>query len=268
MFQYEFMQKAFVVGGALALVMPLIGIIIVLRRLSMLGDSLSHSSLAGVTAGLAFGFNPVVGAVGSTLLAAFSIEAIRKKFPRYSDLSIAIVTSASLGITGILTSFVANASNFNSFLFGSIVTITKGEMYFVLGLALIVLLALYFLSRELFFISIDQRGAVLSGVRVGLINTIFTVLVAITIAIAARTVGALIVSSIMVIPVASAIQLANSYKGASSLAVALALISTFAGLSLSFYLGLKPGACIVIIELIILLGTLGIKNLFVNRKMM
>lgn len=249
MFGYEFMQKAFIVGGALALIMPLIGMVIVLRNLSMLGDSLSHSSLTGITAGLAFGFNPVFGAVLSTLLAAFGIEGVRKKFPKHADLAIAIITSVGLGLTGILTSFVDNASAFNSFLFGSIVSIKMSELVFVLILCLLVLVTLGFLARELFFISIDQRGAILSGVPVNFINTAFTILIAITIAISSRTVGALIVSSSMVIPVAASMQLMESYKSTTILSVILALISTFLGLAASFYLGLKPGACIVMIEL-------------------
>lgn len=253
MLQYEFMQKAFLVGGALALIMPLIGMNIVLRRLSMLGDALSHSSLSGITAGLAFGFNPVLGAVVSTLLAAFGIEGIRKKLPHYSDMAIAIITSAGLGIAGILTSFVTNATGFNAFLFGSIVSITETELIFVLGLAAIVLITLYFLSQELFFISIDERGAILSGVNVNIINSIFTILTAITIAIASRTVGALIVSSIMVIPVAASMQIAESYKDTSILAVVFGLLSTFGGLTLSFYQGLKPGGAIVLINLSILI---------------
>lgn len=265
MFQYEFMQRAFVVGLALAIIMPLIGMVIVLRRLSMLGDSLAHSSLAGVTAGLAFGFNPVMGAVASTILAAFSVEAIRKKFPSQSDLSIAIVTSAGLGITGILTSYVDNAANFNSFLFGSIVSISDQEMYFVLGLSLVVFLTCIFLSRELFYISIDPRGAVLSGVRVAMINWIFTLLIAITVAIASRTVGALIVSSILVIPVASAIQVMPSYRSTAGLALVLAMVSTALGLTMSFYRGLKPGASIVMIQLAILIVAIIIGNIKRSR---
>lgn len=261
MLSYEFMQKAFVVGIALSLIMPLIGMVIVLRRLSMVGDSLSHSSLAGITAGLAFGFNPIVGAVASTLLAAFGIEAVRKRMPRYSDMAIAIITSAGLGLTGILTSFVKDSTSFNSFLFGSIVTITTFELGLVLALALIVFLSLWFLSRELFIISLDSRSAIISGIPVGLVNTVFTILIALTIAIASRTVGALIVSSIMIIPVASAMQVASSYKKTRMLALVLAVFSTIAGLSLSFYLGLKPGASIVMVEVLILIISLVYKGL-------
>lgn len=261
MLSYEFMQKAFIVGIALSLIMPLIGMVIVLRRLSMVGDSLSHSSLAGITAGLAFGFNPIVGAVASTLLAAFGIEAVRKRMPRYSDMAIAIITSAGLGLTGILTSFVKDSTSFNSFLFGSIVTITTFELGLVLALALVVFLSLWFLSRELFIISLDPRSAIISGIPVGLVNTVFTILIALTIAIASRTVGALIVSSIMVIPVASAMQIASSYKKTRTLALVLAVFSTIVGLSISFYLGLKPGASIVMVEVLILIISLVYKGL-------
>lgn len=265
MLQYEFMQRALVVGLALAIIMPLIGMIIVLRRMSMVGDSLSHSSLAGVSAGLAFGFNPVVGALVASIVAAFLVDAIQHNFPRQKDLSIAIVTSAGLGITGILTSFIDNASSFNSFLFGSIVAMSDGEMYFVLGLSLLVLFIMYFLSRDLFFISIDPRSARIAGLRVGLVNTIFTLLIAITVAIGSRTVGALIVSSILVNPVAASIRIMPTYKKATIWAVIFGVVSTVVGLVVSFHLGLKPGATIVMIQLIILLFTIIIGNIRDNR---
>ena len=112
MFEYTFMRKAFVVGILLAIIVPCIGIIVVLKRLSMMGDALSHSSLAGIAAGLVLSINPVLGAVITSLIAAFSIEFIRKKIPKYSEMSIAIIMSAGVGLAGVLSGFVKKFSRF------------------------------------------------------------------------------------------------------------------------------------------------------------
>lgn len=125
--QYGFMQRAFLVGILLAVITPCIGITIVLKRMSMIGDALSHSSLAGVVLGLILGVNPVAGAVVMCIVAALGIEAIRKKIPRYSEVAISIVMSAGIGLAGVLSGFVENGASLNSFLFGSIVSISEGD---------------------------------------------------------------------------------------------------------------------------------------------
>lgn len=246
LFQYDFMRRAFLVGMLLAVIIPCIGMIVVFKRLSLIGDALSHTSLAGVAIGLILGINPIVGAMAACLLAAFSIEAIRKKIPRFSELSIAIVLSVGVGLAGVLSGFVKNAVNFNSFLFGSIVAISDFETALVVGISILVFLAFLLLYKELFYIAFDEQAAALSGVPVRLVNTIFTILTAVTVSVASRTVGALIVSSLMVVPVATAMILAGSYKQTAVWSVICAVTATIIGLTISFYAGLKPGGTIVL----------------------
>ena len=217
MFEYTFMRKAFVVGILLAIIVPCIGIIVVLKRLSMMGDALSHSSLAGIAAGLVLSINPVLGAVITSLIAAFSIEFIRKKIPKYSEMSIAIIMSAGVGLAGVL-------------------------------------------SKELMYMAFDEEGARMVGIPVKSVNFIFTILTAFTVSIAARTVGALIVSSMMVVPVACAMKFAKSYKQTVLFSILLALIFTIIGLTLSYYLGLKPGGTIVLSGVAFLILTIIIKR--------
>ena len=262
--QYSFMQRAFLVGILLAVIIPCIGVIVVFKRLSMIGDALSHTSLAGVALGLIFGINPIVGAMAASLLAAFSIEAIRKKIPKYSELSIAIVLSVGVGLAGVLSGFVKNAANFNSFLFGSIVAISDFETGLVVGISILVFLAFILLYKELFYIAFDEQAAELSGVPVKLVNTIFTVLTAITVSVASRTVGALIVSSLMVVPVATAMVMARSYKQTVIGAVICAVAATIIGLIVSYYAEIKPGGTIVLTAVALFLLALLIKQL---RKM-
>ncbi len=263
--QYDFMRRAFAVGLMLAVIVPCIGVVVVLKRLSMLGDALSHTSLAGVAAGLVLGINPIVGAVVICVIAALSIEVIRKKLPKYAEMAIAIIMSAGIGLAGVLSGFVKSSANFNSFLFGSIVAISDFEMLLVSLISLAVLSAFLLLYKELFFIALDERAARLAGVPVRTVNFIFTILTAITVSVAARTVGALIVSSLMVLPVASAMQLVKSYKQTVIVSILFGILFVIGGLFLSYYVGLKPGGTIVLLgvaSLVVLMlgkGVLGQK---------
>ena len=244
-FEYLFMQRAFVVGILLAAVVPCVGMVVVCKRLSMIGDALSHTSLAGVAAGLLLGVNPVAGAAAACVAASFGIEAIRRKLPRYSEMSISIIMSAGIGLAGVLSGFVKNSANFNSFLFGSIVAISDAEMISVIVVSVVVLALFLLLYKELFYISLDERSARLAGVPVGVVNFIFTIMIAVTVSVAARTVGALMV--------ACAMQLGKNFKQTVWYAVGLNVLFMIIGLFAAFYLGLKPGGTIVLVGVAALL---------------
>ena len=265
-FEFAFMRKAFLVGILLAVIIPCIGVIVVLKRLSLIGDALSHTSLAGVAAGLLFNINPIVGAVLACIAAALGIEFIRKKLPKYSELAIAIILSAGIGLAGVLTGFIKSSTNFNSFLFGSIVAISDFEVYMVSGLSALVLVAFLVLYRELFYIAFDERSARLSGVPVGWVNFAFTVLTAVTVSVAARTVGALIVSSMMVVPVACSMQVSKNYKQTVVFSILFAVTFTVAGLFVSFYQGLTPGATIVLIGVAVFILLILLRSAFAWLK--
>jgi len=259
-FEFELMQRAFLVSILLALIIPCIGVIVVLKRLSMIGDSLAHTSLAGVAAGLILNINPVAGAITACIAASLGIEFIRKRLPKYAEMSIAIIMSAGIGLAGVLSGFVKTA-NFNSFLFGSIVAISDFELRLVVMVSLLVLISFVLLYKELFFISLDERLARLAGVPVWAVNFIFTILTAVTVSVAARTVGALIVSSLMVIPTACAMQYAKSYKRTVIYSICFAVLFMISGLFISYYLRLKPGGTIVLIGVVCLLLSFAVKGL-------
>ncbi len=263
---YSFMQRALLVGLLLGIIVPMIGVIMVSKRLAMIGDALSHGSLAGVTIGLIVGFNPILGATVFAIFAALSIEFIRKKIPRYSEMSIAIITSTGIGIAGLLSGFVDNASNFNSFLFGSIVAINDLEMQLVILISVVVIGTFVLLYKEFFYIALDERSARLSGVNVSVVNFISTMMTAITVSMAARSVGALIVSSLMVIPVASAMQLAKSYFQTVLYSIVFGVLFTVGGLFVSYHLSLKPGGTIVLLGVVTLSVLFVIKALLQKQK--
>ena len=252
MFAYEFMQRAFIVAVCISIITPLIGSIIVLKGLSNMGEALSHTALAGITLGLILGIDPIIGAVCFALLAAFSIEFISRWFKGFSEMSTTIVLSTGIGLASILSGFVKNASTLNSYMFGSIVAVTPLEVWLTLGLSLVVILIYLLNYKNLFMISFDSEFARLSGVKIKRTNFIIMICCAITVALACRTVGALIVSSLMVIPVACSFKLAKSYKHAILLAILFAFMFTILGLTISFYCNVKPGGAIVLIGVAVL----------------
>ena len=265
MFSYDFMRRAFIVGILVSIIVPLIGTFVVNKKNSMVGDALSHSSLAGVALGLIFGINPVIAAIFVCVIAAFGIEIIRKNFAKSSDLSTAIVMSSGIGLAAILSDFVPGAANFQSFMFGSIVAIPDIELYTVIIVSFIVIVTYVLLYKKLVYIIFDEDGARLSNINVGLINKIFTFLIAITVAIASRTVGALMVSSLMVIPVSCAIMVSHSFKRTVINSSLFGVLFTIIGINMSYYFQLKPGGSIVLTGLLVLI-ILMIVNKFRKNK--
>lgn len=256
MFQYEFMVRAFITGLIIAVITPCIGAVVVFKRFSMIGDTLSHTSLAGVSAGLVAGINPVAGAAALCIFSAFGIEAVRKFFPKYAEIALAVILSAGAGLAGVLSGFVKSAANFNSFLFGSIVAVSDFELAMVIAAGAVVLTSFLLLYKALFYMVFDEESARLAGVPVRRVNFIFTLLVALTVSVAVRTIGALIVSSLMVLPVACAMQVSRSYAQTTAFSMLYAVSFIVIGLTLSFYLGLKPGGVIALTGTVLLVLTI------------
>lgn len=264
LFRYDFLLRALIVSVCLAVAIPCIAMIVVFKRLSMTGDALSHSSLAGVAAGLVFNFDPIVGSVIVCLVAAIIIELIRKKMKYYADLAIAIVMSASVAIAGILTPFIKKGTSLHSFLFGSIVAVSDVEFYFIIIISIIVVVAFILFYKELYYITYDDESARLAGINVNFVNIMFTFLVALTVAIAAKTVGTLIVSSFIVVPVASAMQIAVSFKGTLILAIIFAIIFSVVGLIIANIFPVGAGSMMVIVGIAFLL-IISIINLSIKK---
>lgn len=260
-FKYSYMIRALIVGLVLSIIIPFMGTVVVNKKISLVGDALSHVSLAGVLIGLIGGFTPILSAIILCIFAAIFMEFIRDKFPGYQEISTAIIMSTGIGLASLLSGFVKKAANFESFLFGSIITITKFEFYLILVVALIVAFVFLYYYRDLMHISFDEVSARLSGVKVNKVNRIFMVLIAVTISISAKTVGILIISSLMVVPVACAMRFQMGYFRTLVLSSIFAIFFTISGLILSFYLGLKPGGSIVLVGVATL-----VLLIFIKRK--
>lgn len=266
MLQYDFMQRAFIAGILISITCPIIGTFVVLRRLSMIGDTLSHASLAGIAAGMLGNFYPLWGAIIFSVAAAVGIEKLRKNFSQYAELSISIVLSASIGLAVLMISL---ADSFNadlmSFLFGSIIAVTSKDIILIAGIGLFIILSVWLLYKELLYITFDEEGAELAGMPTGTLNIFFTVLTALTIVVAMRVVGILMISSMLVVPVAASLQISKSFKSTMSYSVIFALLAVILGLSASYYFNLAPGGTIVVLSVMILLIVIGVKKYILKR---
>ena len=262
MFELGFMQNAFAAGFIVSILCPFIGLFIVLRRYSMIGDTLSHSSFAGVAIGLVAGTNPIITSFIFTSICAVVIEYLRSYYKKYAELVMSIVLTLSLGLAIILISSGKASAKVDSFLFGSILTVSRQDIYLIAIVGLICIVCLILLYNKLVYITFDEAGAKTAGINIKLINYIFTLLVAATISISIRVMGILVVSSIMVVPVATAMQLKKGFNKTLVFSLIFGMLDVMIGLILSYYINSAPGGTIALTSVIFLLLTLIFKNIF------
>ncbi|MEA4926202.1 MAG: metal ABC transporter permease [Syntrophomonadaceae bacterium] len=261
MFNYSFMQNALFVSVCISILSPCIGIFLVLRRYSMIGDTLSHASLAGVTIGLMCNQSPVLGAFVFTSICGALIEFLRSYFQKYTDLILTIVLSLSVGTAITIISSGKLHANADSFLFGSILTVTRFDMIMVFILSLVSVLTLVFLYHQMIYIAYDEEAAKIAGVKVRLINYVFSILVASAISVSIRIVGVLVLSSMIALPVATALQLGKGFKLTLTFSIVFSVIDIMLGLFISYYLNVAPGGFTALISVAVLILVLITKKL-------
>lgn len=262
MFQYEFMVHAFLAGIMIALLASVSGAFVVLRRYALLTETLAHSALVGVAVGIILKNDPVWTAVIAALLSAWVIEYLRSFFHLYSDAVLAIFLSGSLALAVILVSLAGafNSSLF-SYLFGSILSVSREEVWMIViaGIPALGLLAYFY--KELYFIAFDEEVAKTSGIPVAWLNFMLVSIVAVIIALSIRIVGTLLIGALMVIPTVAALRYRLSFLRTVMLSVLFALFSVTAGMVFSYHFSLPSGATIVMCVLLIF-----IVSLLINRR--
>jgi zinc transport system permease protein len=250
MLSYDFMQRAFLAGLMIGTIAPIVGVFLVLRRLSLIADTLSHVALAGVAGGLLFRTYPLVGALVAVLLGAVGIERLRVSGRLFGEAALAIFLSGGFAVAVVLISF---AHGFNvdlfSYLFGAITVVQPLDLWVILALGLVVLTAVGLLYKELFAITFDEEGARVQGVPANAVNLLLTTLVAVTVVVTMRIVGILLTSALLVIPAITALRLARNFRSALWIAVLCSLVSVVAGITVSFYLDVAAGGAIVLTAL-------------------
>ena len=261
MLSYSFMQNAFIAGFIIAILASVSGTFVVLRRYSMISETLAHSALVGVAVGLVAGYNPLWMAVIVALLSAWLIEYLRSSFALYSDAVLAILLSGSLALAVIIVSLGGAFNNsLFSYLFGSILSVSHEDLLVIVGVGSASLVLLLAFSKELYFIAYDEEVAQTSGIKVKMLNFLLVSVVAVIIALSIRVVGSLLIGALMVIPTVSALQFKQGFKKTTLIALAFALLSVFFGITLSYEFSLPSGATIVLCVLSIFIFSLFINN--------
>ena len=262
MFEYEFMQRAFIAGILIATLASISGTFIVLKRYSLMSETLAHSALVGVAVGLVAGYNPLWMAVTVAIICAWLIEYLRTSFSLYSDAILSILLSGSLAIAIIIVSLGGAFNNsLFSYLFGSILSVSNEDVLTILIFGSISLALLMAFSRELYFIAYDEEVAKVSGIRVKFLNFLLVTVVAIIIALSIRVVGSLLIGALMVIPTVAALQYRVGFRSTMFISLFFALFSVVFGMMLSYYFSLPSGATIVLAVI-----TIFIISLLINKK--
>ncbi len=250
--EYGFIQRAYIAGSFIAVLCAMLGLFLVLRKLSLIGDGLSHVSFGAIALGLFFGIYPFYVAIPIVLLSSLLIVWLSKKAKIYGDAAIGIVSSVGIA-SGVILASISKGFNVDlfSYLFGNILAISYSEVIFSIVLSVFVLLAIWFFYQDLFSASFDETFAKATGIKTNLVNIILTSLTAITVVLAIKVVGIMLVSALLILPAVSALQISRGFKSALFVSVLFAVISVLIGITVSFFLDIPAGGAIVIINFLI-----------------
>ena len=265
---YDFMRRALLAGWIVAVVCPLLGIFIVVRKQSLIGDGLGHVAFAGVTGGYLLGIYPLAGALGCTVAAAAAIEWIRRRQSAAIDVSMALIFYSGLALAIIFSTLTRMpTSGLLGFLFGSILTVSWQDIALMLSCALVTALVVWRLFDQLVLLAFDEDVARVSGISTGRISMLLSLLTAVVVVVGMMVVGVLLVSAMMVIPVAAAELFKQGFKMTLLKAVGIALVAVTAGLFFSFYGNVAPGGAVIMTAIAIYaLLFAGRSLLAVNKK--
>ena len=252
LFQYGFIVRGLEAGIIVALIAPFIGIFLVLRRYSLIADTLAHISLAGIAIGLFLGLSPILTALSTAVVASLGIDRLRTSKKVYGESALALFLSGSLALAVVILSWTHGFNtNLFDYLFGSIVTVTQEDVLIISILALVVIFILAAFYKELVYVTFDEEAAKVSGVPIRLVNTVLIVLSALTVSLAIPIVGILLIGALIVIPVTAALQFRKNFITTIIYAEIISLFSVISGIFVSFYLNLSTGGTIVLIMLVL-----------------
>ena len=252
---YSFVQRGLIAGTLVAVACALLGVFLVLKRLSLIGDGMSHVCLTGVALALLTSANPVYISIPVVMAASAGIMKLTQKFKIYGDAAIGIVSAAGLSIGLLLTAF---AGGFNTdllgYLFGSILTVSVSETVLCGLLLTVVLIGLFCFYRHLVSACFDAPFAHTRGVPVETVNTLLVMITSVAVVLAFKVVGIFLISALLIIPPVSALLVSRTFKQVLWLAALFAAVSVWAGIGLSFFFNIPSGATIILVNLAFLLG--------------
>jgi len=250
---YGFIQRAVIAGSLISVLCAVLGVVLVLRRLSMIGDGLSHVTFGGVALAMALNFYPLAVSLPIVVVSSFGILKLMEKARVFGDAAIAVVSSIGIA-AGILLASMAGGFNVDlfSYLFGNILSISTLEVAAAVVISLSVLGAIFFFFDEIFSITFDEDFARASGIPVDRINAVLMVLTAVTVVLTMKVVGIMLTSALLVLPAVTAFQNARGFRNAIIIASISSLLSLVSGIFISFALNLPAGATIVMINVFFL----------------
>jgi zinc transport system permease protein len=259
---HGFIQRALLAGSFIAISCSTLGVFLVLRRLSLIGDGLAHVTFGGVALGMLFGVFPLHVAIPVVMASSIAILKLVERARVFGDAAIGMVSS--LGVAaGIVLASVAGGFNIDlfSYLFGNILAISSSEVITCLGLSLGVIAIVVLLFHELLSLTFDEESARASGIKTGRINMILVLLTAVTVVMAMKVVGIMLISSLLIVPPVTALQIARSFRGTMVTAAVISVLSVLVGVCLSVALDMPTGATIVILNFIFFIMSLAWRRL-------
>src|SRR6187549_2447767 len=251
LFAYDFMLRALTGALVIGLAAPALGIYLVQRRLSLIGDGIGHVALTGVGVGLLLDKSPVITAVLVSALGAVGVELVRQRGRTSGDLALALLFYGGIAGGVVLVGLSTDSTNASlmQYLFGSLTTTSRDDLTVIAVLGVAVLVAMLALRQALFAVCHDEEYARVSGLPVRTLNLLMAVTTAVTVTIAMRTVGLLLVSALMVVPVAAAQQVTRGFRTTMALAMLIGVGAAAAGITLAGEVNTAPGATIVILAI-------------------
>ena len=254
MFTYPFILRAFVVGILVSLCAALLGVPLVLKRYSMIGDGLSHVSFGALAVAVACGWAPLPVSIPVVILAALCLLRMTERSRMGADAAIAVTSASSLAVGVIVTSLTTGmTTDVDSYMFGSILAMDRADVALSVGLSIAVLTLFVLFYHRLFAITFDESFSRATGVKVGLYNTLLSVLTALTIVLGMRMMGAMLISSLVIFPALTAMGLLRSFRGVVLCAAAVSVLGFCVGLTGSYLLSTPVGATVVLVDLAVFL---------------
>ena len=264
---FSFMHRALISGVAIAILCSVIGLFLVLRRYSLFGDAIAHSSFGGIALGLLAGVYPLWTAYGVSLVSALIITRIKEKFNISGDASVAVLLSSGIAvglvIIGISGGFTIDIF---SFLFGSILLISVNDTILILALTGIILIVVLLLYRQLLYSTFNEEQAKVSGIPVEKINYLIVFMAGLTVVTSIQLVGVLLISALFVIPNVTAIMYGKGFKPTAILSISFSVFSVVTGILVSYVFDISPAGTIVLLSIGLFAATMGIKSLGLLSK--
>ncbi len=258
---YSFMHRALISGVSIAILCSVVGLFLVLRRYSLFGDAIAHSSFGGIALGLLAGIYPLWTAYGVSIVSALIITKVKDKYNISGDASIAVLLSSGIAIGLVIIGLSGGFTiDIFSFLFGSILLVSVDDTVLILALTGIILIVILLLYRQILYSTFNEEQAKVSGIPVEKINYLIVFMAGITVVTSIQLVGVLLISALFVIPNVTAIMYGKGFKLTAIISISFSIFSVVAGILISYIFDITPAGTIVLLSIGLLAGTMGIKS--------